>query len=143
MTVTRDVVSDLWPLYASGEASADTRALVDAFLATDPSFAAMLRENQELKIAGDVPALPPGHELVALERARRKLWGFSWWLMLAMIFSMMAFGRIVADTSFDVSPRPFIAVASLAVACWIGFCVSLYRIRARILVVAPRKPAAR
>ena len=63
--------------------------------------------------------------------------------MLAMMFSMMAFGRIVADTSFDVSPRPFIAVASLAVACWIGFCVSLYRIRARILVVAPRKPAAR
>ena len=143
MTVTRDVVSDLWPLYASGEASADTRALVEGFLATDPSFAAMLGENGDLTIAGGVPALPPGHELVSLERARRKLWGFSWCLMFAMMFSMMAFGRIISDTSFDVSPRPFIAVASLAVVSWTGFCVSLYRMRARILVAAPRKPAAR
>lgn len=43
MTVTRDVVSDLWPLYASGEASADTRTLVEGFLAGDPAFAAALR----------------------------------------------------------------------------------------------------
>ena len=39
MKITRDVVSDLWPLYSSGEASADTRVLVDEFLRDDPEFA--------------------------------------------------------------------------------------------------------
>jgi len=86
MNVTHDVVSDLWPLYASGEASADTRALVDTFLAGDP-----------------------------------------------------AFGRIVSDTSFDVSPKAFIATAAIAVAFWIAFFVGLWRVRARILVVAPKR----
>ena len=52
MHVTRDVVSDLWPLYASGEASADTRALVDAFLAGDPAFAQSLRESGQCEDPG-------------------------------------------------------------------------------------------
>ena len=30
--VTRDVIADLWPLYVSGEASADTRGLIEAFI---------------------------------------------------------------------------------------------------------------
>ena len=143
MNVTRHVISDLWPIYASGEASADTRALVEAFLATDPSFAATLRESDGLAISCGVPALPPGHEIAALDRTRRQLWGFGWWLRFAVIFSCFAFARILSDTSFDVSPRPFIAVASVAAACWIAFCVSLYRNRARILIVPSVRPATR
>jgi len=34
-TITRDVVRDLLPLYLSGEASADTTALVQQYLASD------------------------------------------------------------------------------------------------------------
>ena len=56
-------------------------------------------------------------------------------LFVAMLLSMMAFGRIVADTSWDVSPRNFIAIASLAAVCWTVYFVSLWRIRARILIV--------
>ena len=32
MKITRDVVTDLWPLYVAGEASPDTQALVMRFL---------------------------------------------------------------------------------------------------------------
>ena len=42
MKVTRAVVADLWPLYVSGDVSADTRALVDEFLAGDADFAAKM-----------------------------------------------------------------------------------------------------
>ena len=35
MNVSPATISDLWPLYASGDASPDTRALVDAFLAAE------------------------------------------------------------------------------------------------------------
>jgi hypothetical protein len=46
MTVTRDVILDVWPLYEAGEVSADTRALVDGFLAGDPEFARLLRRAE-------------------------------------------------------------------------------------------------
>ena len=44
-----------------------------------------------------------------------------------MILSGMAFGRIVSDTSFDVSPWPFIVTASIAAVFWIWFVVRLVR----------------
>ena len=37
MKITRDVIYDLLPAYFAGEVSADTRALIDEFLTTDPS----------------------------------------------------------------------------------------------------------
>ena len=38
MNVTRQVVADLLPIYISGEASGDTRALVEDFFRQDPEF---------------------------------------------------------------------------------------------------------
>ncbi len=51
-----------------------------------------------------------------------------------MTFTLFAFGRIVADTSWDVSPRNFIVTAAIAVAFWIAFLVSLIRTRPRTLL---------
>lgn len=138
MDVTSAVVSDLWPVYASGEASPDSRALVESFLAADPEFARTLRESSNLALgATKAPVLSPDHELKTLALTKRRLMGHLWLLQLAILFSCFAFGRIVADTSWDVSPRNFIITASLAAVCWIAFFVSLIRIRARVLIVAP------
>jgi anti-sigma factor RsiW len=140
MNVTRHVISDLWPIYASGEASAETRALVESFLATDPEFAKTLHDSSGITLGTtSAPVLPPNHELKALARTKRRLSGFAWLLQLAMLFSVLAFGRIVSDTSWDVSPRNFIVTASIAAVFWIAFVVSLIRMRARILVVTPGK----
>ena len=43
MTPTRDVITDLLPLYFSGEASADTRAMVEEYFKADPDFERMAR----------------------------------------------------------------------------------------------------
>lgn len=136
MTVTRSVILDLWPIYASGDSSDDTRALVDAFLRDDPQFAQQLTRDASIPEA--LPALPPDAESEAFVRLRRRLRGYPLLLNLAMVFTCFAFGRIVADTSWDVSPRNFIVTALIAAAFWIAFLVSLWRMRARILVV-PRK----
>jgi hypothetical protein len=139
MNVTRQVISDLWPLYVAGEASVDTRALIESFLATDPPFAATLRDSAEAgRSIPSAPALDPDHELKTLSLTRRRLRGYLWLLQLAMVFTMLSFGRIVADTSWDVSPRNFIITASMAIAFWIAFFVTLIRMRARILVVPSR-----
>jgi ferric-dicitrate binding protein FerR (iron transport regulator) len=138
MDVSSAVVSDLWPVYSTGEASPDTRTLVEAFLAADPAFAQALRDSSGVTLGvAKAPALSPDHELKTLALTKRRLWGYLWLLQLAIMFSCFAFGRIVADTSWDVSPRNFIVTASLAAVCWIAFFVSLIRIRARVLIVAP------
>jgi ferric-dicitrate binding protein FerR (iron transport regulator) len=70
--VTRDVVGDLWPLCRSGEASADSRALVDTFLSEDEAFASTLRESE--KLSGIMPALrlSPEAERRLLDDARKR-----------------------------------------------------------------------
>ncbi len=128
MKITRDVVVDLWPLYESGEASADTRAVVEDFLAGDPEFARRLREDASAKLLAASPvAREPDHEAKALAATRMRLVKKDWPLFFAMVFSMMAFGRIVSDTSFDVSPRNFVVTAAIALVFWIWFLINFAR----------------
>ena len=134
MNVTRQVIHDLWPAYAAGEASADTRALVEAFLRQDPAFARALQEQSaEPMPEQEIPRLPLDLEAKALRRTQRLLLGFDWTLFFAMMFSCFAFGRIVADTSWDVSPVNFIVTASIAAAFWVAFFVRLVLVRRRVL----------
>ncbi len=131
--ITRNIIADLYPLYVSGDVSADTRRLIEDFLGEDPEFAQTMKES-----GGAMPiippSLPPGHELKTLDRIKRRLGGPVWLLLAAMIMSALAFGRIVSDTSFDVSPRNFIITASIAVCFWIAFFVKLIRGRRTFLV---------
>jgi hypothetical protein len=55
MRVTRNVITDLLPLYTSGEASEDTVALVSEYLETDPDLAGMARETADMKLPDDAP----------------------------------------------------------------------------------------
>ena len=131
MTVTRDVVLDLLPLYLSGEASADTRALVETFLATDPQLA---------RIAGDGVAQPgnppPADDTQArasLARTRRLLqrrqiaFGVALTLTLMPLSFMFSGNRLVWTMWRDA---PAIAMLCLvgAAGCWTWFA----RVRAAL-----------
>lgn len=72
MNVTRNVVEDLLAVYLAGEASADSRALVEEWLQTDTELARRVEEARH----GTLPpvALPePSTEKRALARTRRTL----------------------------------------------------------------------
>ena len=79
MNPTRDVVVDLWPLYVSGEASADTRALVETFLEQDRELGERLRQPEGAGLRPLALALPADHEratllaVPALDPARQAL----------------------------------------------------------------------
>ena len=133
MSITRPVVLDLWPVYESGEASAETRQLVEEYLRSDPELARQLKENPLENV--QAPPLPADLEASAFARARGRLRGFRSLLQLALVFSGLAFGRIVSDTSWDVSPRNFIIMSAVAACFWIAFFVTMWRMRARILIV--------
>jgi len=134
-SVTRDVITDLWPLYTAGEASPDTRALIESFLQDDPEFARTIHQlERESLPRPDVPVLAPNEELRTLARLRRRLRGPVPLLMLAMIFSCSAFGTLVSDTSFDVSPRRFVITAAIAASFWAAFLFRLVKGRREVLI---------
>jgi hypothetical protein len=133
--INRDIIADLYPLYVSGDASPHTRDLVEAYLREDPEFARALKETGRDPLAGFTPpSLPPDNELKTLDRIKRRLFGPIWLMQLAIASSCVAFGRIVADTSFDVSPRKFIVAAAVAVCFWVAFFVKLFKGRRAVLV---------
>ncbi len=122
MNVTREVITDLWPIYAADEASADSVALVEEFLAKDQELAAALRDDATARLAAaHVPRLSPNIEAQALNRTKRLLHPFNWLFFFAVLFTCFAFGRIISDTSWDVSPRNFILTAVIALGFWIAF----------------------
>ena len=129
--VTRNVVADLWPVYESGEASADTRALVEEFLAADPEFARTLRSD----VPGLQPAMsiPPDAETIALQRTRELVRGNAWLRgvrLMALVLTGLTFVRIMTDTR---PPSVFIPHAIASAIAWIIYAALLRLYRSRSL----------
>src|SRR6478672_7822643 len=92
MNITRDVVADLLPAYLSGEASADTKALIDELAARDPDIAGLVaasrNERTDAMAHAHVP-LPPNLERDIVTRTRAVLRRRSWTLALALFFTAL------------------------------------------------------
>jgi len=95
LEVTPDVVSDLWPLCRTGDATSDSRALVEAYLAGDPALAEKLKRGDSLP--GVMPAirLSPDAERRLLDDARRRAR-----TKLLLIGGAIALGGLLAIASF-------------------------------------------
>lgn len=120
MNVTRDVIRDLWALREAGDASEDSRQLVEEFLAGDRDLADSLRSDASV-LATPAPALPPDHHAKALDRAKRRLARRSPLRLLAVAFTGLAVLRLVQATTFTKSPTEVIALAVAAVATWVAY----------------------
>ena len=53
--ITRNVILDLMPLYLAGEASQDTKELVEEYLETDKELAEMAKQSTTFDLPKDVP----------------------------------------------------------------------------------------
>jgi hypothetical protein len=119
MKITRDVITDLWPVYAAKEASDDTCRLVDEYLAGDPEFARSLRDDPVLD--APVPSLPPEHAAASLRRTRDLIHGRGWLRglrLMALVFTVFTIVRLIQDTTFVGSPTVVLGDALLATICW-------------------------
>ena len=92
MSITRNVVIDLLPVYFSGEASDDTRKLVEDYFREDPEFERVARSAatplETLKTASSVAP--------EAEREKRNLEHIGWelrsrrvWLVMALYFTLL------------------------------------------------------
>ena len=127
--ITRDVISDLWPVYASGEATEDTKALVESFLADNPGCVAEFEAPVALPAAD--AALAPDAEARALVRTKELMRGGRWLhgvRLVAVVLTVLALVRFYADTLEIFFVR--LGVATIA---WALFAVLVLRERRRAM----------
>jgi len=127
MKVTRDVILDLLPLYLAGEASEDTRRLVEAYLERDPGLAQMAQKAQETKLPDDIPVpLTEDDEMKAFKKAKRLMIQHNLFLLLAVLFTFL----FAMGLTFIADERPIGPVVFLAVAGFFWFL--FYRINKQL-----------
>jgi anti-sigma factor RsiW len=139
MNVSRNVIQDLIPVYLADEASPDTRALVEEFLASDAELAAEVAQARSSSATktlsgGNVMALPKDHEMQTLLHTRRELAHRSWSLGLAIAFTLVPFSFVFANGNIRwmlLREIPSVAMASWAAAVgfWVGFAIHNRRLR--------------
>lgn len=125
MNVTRDVVRDLLTLYLSGDASSDTRALVEEWLRDDPELARQAEAARTLDLPNDAAPLPATAEKAALDRTRRH----SRWRMV-LLGTAVYVTTLPLTVTFDRSgyrgllidnwPERYVVFA-IAIGLWIWF----------------------
>lgn len=135
LNVTRDVITDLLPVYESGEASGDTRRLVEGYLAADPEFARLVARLKTARLRPANAAPPPEVELRSLERTKRLIKLRSATLAVAIFFSLAPFaftfdqGRL---TWLLIRDAPVVGGAYLftAAVMWIAYFATRWKLRA-------------
>jgi anti-sigma factor RsiW len=121
MKITEAVVRDLHVLVEAGEASDDTRALVEAWLAEHPALAEELRNADGLPVSPatpSLPPLPPDAELRALGRAKRLLTLRVWSMASGFFFTALPLSFVADSDGFRllfVPSHTGLAMLSLAV----------------------------
>ncbi len=139
MKVTREVILDLLPTYLAGEASADTRALVEEFLRQDAELASRVAQQRTESLATAAPStLPPDLELRSLKRTRRLLGWQRWWFGFAIAFTSVAMsvefnfgdGRLT-DVHFVMRDYPlqFGLCLGIGLVCWAVYFALRRRLR--------------
>jgi hypothetical protein len=136
MTVARDVVIDLLPLYLAGEASPGTRDLVETYMRDNPDFAAEMRARVErgAEIFGAASPPPPDQEKTTLERVRRFNRNRTYWLGFAIAYTIVPLSFVFVGSQvrwimLRDNPKQAILFWICAAGCWVAYYVMGRRLR--------------
>lgn len=132
MSISKNVIRDLLPIYVAGEASEETRALVDDALAQDEELRAEAREMGTVPPMPE-PAPPEGMGIAALKRTqtllrkRTVLVGFNYFFTaLACAFVHRPGGVVWGIPMYKATAT---ACFLIAVAGWLEFLRNAVRLR--------------
>ncbi len=89
-SVPRNVILDLLPAYIAGEASEESRALVEELARHDPHIARLIRTGTlETAAISPKPATPDDLEMKTMKRVRRSIRRQMWYVSLATASILM------------------------------------------------------
>jgi hypothetical protein len=106
MKISRDVIYDLLPGYFAGEASPDTRALIQEYFETDPEFRRMAERFQAILDDArkrDLPDSEAARERATFDRVRSQAKRRQETRAMAVGFGLAA---VFAAVMAFVTPRP-------------------------------------
>jgi len=94
--ITRNIILDLLPLYLAGEASEDTKALVEEYLETDKELAKMAKQTATFDLPGDVPVpLENDQALKLYIETKRQMTIRLGILAVSIVFVLMLMGALL------------------------------------------------
>jgi hypothetical protein len=134
MTVSVDVINDLLPLYAANECSADSRRLVDEYLKVHPEVAARMADAARAMLRTPLPGgAGDAEERRALARTQRLLRLRSWFMPLAIFFTLLPFSFIVSNGSFRwllaESPAHVAVYEAIGLVLWVMYFITRRKLR--------------
>lgn len=88
MNISRDIVKDLIPVYLTGDASADTQALVESYLRTDPELARDVTAARATSLGLPATRVPTA-EKQTLDATRQLLKSRTSTLVVATLFTVL------------------------------------------------------
>jgi anti-sigma factor RsiW len=100
MKITDDIIRDLHALVQAGEASAETRSLVAAYLAEHPALAEQLRRSDSWSLPAVASGAAPDVERDALRRTKALLSRRAWSMGLGFFFTGLPLSFIVDEHGF-------------------------------------------
>jgi hypothetical protein len=125
-------MKDLLTVVVAGEASPETRELVQDYAAGHPEFARAAELSGRLGLDRTVPSAPD-HEMEALRRTKGMLRLKSIALSLALVLTLFSlrfrFEALHVTWGWQGDPAPRIALLALAAVAWVAYALTLRRLR--------------
>jgi hypothetical protein len=112
-TIPKPVILDLLPLYLAGEVSAETRAIVEGYLESDPELRSLVKRAEGTGIEVAEGRLERRLEVTAFERTRKALGRRAWYLGFAIFFSLVPLSfqyETVTGLTFLFAKAPWTAI---------------------------------
>jgi hypothetical protein len=127
MNITKEVITDLFPLYVANECSEDSRALVEQYLRDNPAEGAELKRIMSTPVPRTEPAGANLEEVRSLREARRRVRRQSVLLGLAIFFSLLPFSFLATGGKIYwlliESPVSGLIYGGLGLSCWTAYFV--------------------
>jgi predicted anti-sigma-YlaC factor YlaD len=93
MKIDKNIIMDLLPTYLANEASPETRAMVEEYLAENPDMARLVQmQKDSLRVPGIPVPLTRNHQISAYKRSRMQLALF---ILIAVLLLLGFVGALV------------------------------------------------
>ena len=127
MNISKDIIYDLFPLYAADECSVDSRAIVDEYLAQHPREADELRRAMSGSLSAVSPLPNKLSEMTSLKQSRKRLQLQSLLMGIAIFLTLTPFAFFHVDGKmnwlFAKSPASAGIYLACGAVCWMAYFV--------------------
>jgi hypothetical protein len=128
MNVTKNIITDLLPLYYAEECSDDTKLLVEEYLQKNPELKQQAKNFSQHPLPNHIPlSLNKEDEMKSLVKTRRLLKWRSSVMALAIFFSIAPFSFCYVDGKFHSmiaeSPTSALIYGGIGICSWIAYFI--------------------